>query len=95
MSKKLFYSDDDAVFEYEEDGTRLALHCEVFNWSPSVLRKSYRVLGDFMNKKRKEGFEKMLTITPNPKFAKLFGGTSIGTIEHDGKEYEVVVWDLQ
>lgn len=36
----------------------------------------------------------MLTITPNPKFAKLFGGTSVGEIDHDGKKYEVVVWDL-
>jgi len=95
MVKKLFYSDADILFEYEEDGTILALHCEVINWSPSILKRSYRVLGDFMNQKRKEGFAKMATITPNPKFAKLFGGTSVGEVDHNEMKYEVVVWDLK
>jgi hypothetical protein len=95
MVKKLFYSDEDVAFEYEEDGTRLALHCEVRRWSPSVLKKSYRVLGDFMNQKRKEGFDKMITITPNPKFAKIFGGTSVGEVDYNEMKYEVVVWDLK
>lgn len=95
MRKKLFYSDEDVKFEYEEDGNTLGLHCEVTNWSVSILKRSYRVLGDFMNLKRKEGFDRMITITPNLKFAQIFGGTSMGTVEHDGEEYEVVVWELK
>ena len=94
MSKKQFYADEDISFAYEEDRTEVVLHCEVFNWSHSVLKRSYMVLGDFMNQKRKEGFKTLVTITPNPKFAKLFGGKSIGDMDLDGKKYEVVTWDL-
>lgn len=95
MSKETYYEDSDATFKYVAYGKELELHCEVFHWSPSVLKKAYRVLGDFMNHMRKQGFEKMFTITSNPDFAKLFGGTTVANIKKDNKEYEVVVWDLK
>lgn len=94
MPKTLFYKDSDVCFEYEVEGKDLLLHCEVVRWSPSILKKSYTVFGDFLNTMRKAGFERACTITPNPKFAKVFGGKEVATYEHEGKEYEVVIWEL-
>ena len=94
MSRQVFYADQDASFEYEVSGSEVLVHCEMHRWTPSVIRKGYMVLGDFMNTMRKQGLQTMVTVTPNPKFARLFGGKSIAQTSYEGKEYEVVVWDL-
>jgi hypothetical protein len=95
MARQVFYKDEDASFEYEVSGSEVLVHCDVNKWTPSVIKKGYRVLGDFMNTMRKQGLDTMVTITPNPKFAKLFGGRSISHIIYEEKEYEVVVWGLK
>ena len=94
VSKQVFYKDADASFEYEEFGASVLLHCEVLRWTPSIVKKGYMVLGDFMNTMRKQGFKRLVTVTPNPKFAKLFGGKTENAFIYEGKEHEVVVWDL-
>lgn len=95
VSKITFYEGPDALFEYEVFGKSLILHCTVEEWKPSTIKKGYRILGDFMYQMQKQGYESMMTVTPNPRFAKLFGGTCVHNLTYEGKEYEVVVWDLK
>lgn len=94
-SKITFYEGSDALFQYEVFGKTLLLHCTVEEWKLSTVKKGYRVLGDFMYQMRKQGYESITTVTPNPKFAKLFGGTSVHKLMYEGKEYEVIVWELK
>lgn len=91
---KTYSETEDYLFriEYVEDS--ILLHCEVYNWKPSVLRRGYSVIASLMNEKGKEGYVRLFTVTPNPKFAKLFGGMCINKFYHEGIHYEVVVWDL-
>ena len=95
VSKIAFYEGPDALFQYEVFGQSLLLHCEVTEWKPSTIKKGYRILGDFMYQMRKQGYISLATVTPNPKFAKLFGGTSVQKIMYEDKEYEVIVWELK
>lgn len=94
MPRIVFYKDNDGIFEYETDGKEVILHCTMYKWSPSVLKKCYMVFGDFLNTMRKEGFERVCTVTPNPKFSKLFNGKFIANYTHEGEQYEVLVWEL-
>lgn len=93
--KETYYKDEDASFEFEKLDGLIILHCEVYKWKISVLRKAYSVFGKFCNEALAGGVEKIATVTPNPKFAKLFGGTSVAVIEHENKIYEVIIWDLR
>jgi hypothetical protein len=95
VSKITFYEGPDALFQYEVFGKNVFLHCTVAEWKPSTIKKGYRVLGDFMYQMQKQGYEHIFAITPNPKFAKLFGGTFVSDITYEDKQYEVVVWDLR
>ena len=41
------------------------------------------------------GHRSVYTVTPNPRFADLFGGETIEVLYVHGKKYEVVKWDLK
>lgn len=66
------------------------LHVNVGNWKPSVLKDMYVMFNRLQCSLRNLGFTEMQTITPNPKFVKIFGGETIKTVN----EYEVIKWDL-
>lgn len=70
------------------------MHCEVVNWKPSVLKKMYSVFNYMKDELKENEILFMYAITPNPKFAYLFGGEFSGIVKSDGKDYEVVKWDL-
>lgn len=95
MSKVVYYEDANFCFEYEQTPFFVVIHCTVSIWSKSVLRNAYSVFGRFVEECLRNGITRLVTFSPNPKFAKLFGGTSKQTMIHDGKEIEVLIWELQ
>ena len=94
-SRYTFYNDIDCILEYEIWEDSVVLHSEIANWKPSVFKRCLSVLNTFFKEMEGRGIRRALTVTPNPKFAKLFGGITVSKIKHDDKEYEVVVWDLK
>jgi len=92
----LFYYDPDFQVEFEPfDDTTANLHVTARNFSSSVLKRMYLVYAALEDYLGTHGYKKMITITPNPKFCKLFGGTTINTIQYNGKEHEVIEWVLR
>lgn len=91
--KNLVYEDEDVLFEYEAMGEDLLLHCEIKQWSHSKFKNMIKVFASFMNQAESLGYKKVFTVTPNPNFAKLFGGRKTNSFEYEGKYYEVVLWD--
>ena len=79
------------LFEVEFcEGTPF-LHLQVYKWSPSVLKELYSAVKSLKEILRRLGCTKMRTITPNPKFAKLFGGECVDYFMNA----EVIEWDLK
>ncbi len=66
------------------------IHVDVDKWSPSILKELYRVFNSLTESLKKLGCTEMRTITPNPKFVKLFGGETINKSDNS----EVIKWDL-
>jgi len=94
MSKSIYYQDSNIKFEYEMCADFVAIHCAVTVWNKSVLRNAYFVFGEFMNMTTDLGITKIVTLSPNPKFAKLFGGKAVKSFPYEGKNIEVIVWEL-
>lgn len=92
--KEVFFENDDYTLEIEPFNNMIVLHCTVRKWTVSSLRHGYNKLGELMNTVSDLGYEQLITITPNPKFAKLFGGEVIDEFSHNNQKYEVVKWDL-
>jgi hypothetical protein len=93
--RKVFYKDLDFSIHVEDYENKLLLHCDVFSWKPSVLRRGYSKFISLEEYAIHQGYGVMFTVTPNPKFVKLFGGTPIYTFEYEKKLYEVIIWDLK
>lgn len=92
MSKVVIYSDEDVEFSFEDAGEGIALlHCTAKTVSVSKLKKWFAVFSYSKEIMKNNGFEKFMTISPNDKFCKIFGGTYVGEYE----EYGVYVWDLK
>jgi hypothetical protein len=70
--KEVFFENDDYTLEIEPFNKMVVLHCTVRNWTVASLRHGYSKLGELMNSVSDLGYEHLITITPNPKFAKLF-----------------------
>ena len=99
-SRNVFYKDDDFVIETEEYedavlGRVLLLHCTVSYWKLSALRRGYSVFADLQDWAEDNKYECLMTVTPNPRFAKLMGGTTLRYLHHDNENYEVIVWELR
>ena len=94
-SRKVYYRDEDFSLEFEKFGGDLLIHCEVTKFSISVAKQGILVFGMMLNEAMAGGFERVFTVTPNPKFARMFGGTTVNTVNYLGKEYEVIEWDLK
>ncbi len=93
--KELFFENDDYTLEIERLDDAIGLHCVVRNWTKDSLRHGYTKFAELVNGATKAGYSHIFTITPNPKFAKLFGGETKYKLHYDEKEYEVVVWELK
>lgn len=91
----IYYEDEDFKLECNEFNGEYFLHCVVYNWTISSLKKGIKVFGELLNEKESEGVKRLVTATPNPKFARLLGGTYFETIYKEGKRYEVYQWVLK
>lgn len=89
--RNVFYRDDAFSLEYNFDSEgRIVVHCDVFEWKLSTLKAIYREWATFLN----ENVGKVVyTVSPNPRFVRLFGGKTVSILNKDGKEYEVMIWD--
>lgn len=95
MSDKVVaYRAEEYLVEVQPFGDEVHLHINVFEWKPSVLKQLYLVFAELKAVLTEKGFSSMKTISPNPKFAKLFGGKTTEELFIDGVYYEVIVWDL-
>lgn len=90
MSRKTFSKTDDYHIEWEIIGDHCHVHCEVYNWSKSILREGYVEFVKLKEFVHRLGYSEMVSISPNPRFCQLFGATSIGVFK---KGYEVMVWE--
>ena len=90
------YIDDDIEIRAEVDEyLQVLLHMKVNSWSKEVRRKAKMLSADTLEALRLEGFVVAYAVTPNPKFVKLIcGGTTMDTLEFDGRTHEVIIWEL-
>ena len=91
MSKVTFKKTDDYHIEWEIVGNQCHIHCLVFNFSNSVLKRGYL---EFVRLRRfvgEMGYTYMVSVTPNPKFCELFGAFSVGTAPNGN---EVMIWEI-
>jgi hypothetical protein len=93
--KQVFYSDDNFSLQYEPWGENVLVHFYINKVSHSEMRKWYKQAVAFEQFAKIQGYSKIVTVSPNPRFVSLFGGTEIKTIEYDNKEYKVTIWDLK
>ena len=94
-NRVVFFEDADGILEYEMYDGCCILHSQIYSWKLSVFKKCLRVLNTLLNTMRMMGIQYVVAITPNPEFAKLFGGHYISTMEYEDKEYEGIIWDLK
>jgi len=95
MPKKVYYEDNAFSFQYDIEGPIVNIHCDVQDWKPSILRKMYRVFNTFIEESKKLGIKQIISLSPNPKFAKLFGGVCVKSFVHNNVNMEVVLWELK
>lgn len=90
-----YYRDGDFTLRLNYLYDFILLHCIVTNWNKSTLRKIYSVFHTLKEESKSKGYRRLMTVTPNPKFAKLFGGETVGQTNYENKYYEVVEWVLK
>lgn len=80
--------------EIEDTTEFLLLHCNVGVWKLSVLKDMYSCFSRLERYAKDVGYKHLMTITPNPKFARLFGGNILNKFSYEEKQYETIVWEL-
>lgn len=95
LLRKRYYEDPNFFLHYEETEKGLLLHCEATHYSPSVFKQMLKVFARFLNECQENGLERVFTVSPNPKFVKLFGGETVNSFYYEGIYYEEIVWDLK
>lgn len=96
MPKKILaYSDENSGVYLQPIGNVVHIHCYVTKWTHSQLKKLYNVFNDIVVFTEARGFEFLVTVTPNPKFARLFGGEVINELTINGEPHEVIIWELK
>lgn len=95
MSREVIFRDETISFEFEKlNETTALIHCDVAKFSPSTLRQWYKLFPIAKELLLRNGYNRMMTITPNPAFAKLFCGEHISTISTPEGEREIFIWEL-
>lgn len=90
MSRQVFSKTDNYLIEWEIIGDHCHVHVNVFHWSKSVLKAGYVEFVNLKKLVRGMGYEHMVSISPNAKFCRLFGASSLGEFKEG---YEVMVWE--
>lgn len=92
--RQTYFKDSDFQIEYQLYDKIVCIHAIVNQWNPRVARKGYVVFTRMQEEYKNKGFERFVSISPNPAFCKMYCGDSIQKINYENKEYEVVVWEL-
>jgi len=92
--KDVYYEGEDFKLSITVVNNEVFLHCLVYDWKLSSLRKGFKIFGRMMKELKENGFNEIYSISPNPKFCEMMGGRSIGILEKEGLTYEVFKWDL-
>lgn len=81
---------------YEDLGEgRANLHCVVNRWNHTVAQQLEHAVNLLVKELVVGGYHTAYAIGPDhPHFCEYMGGDHIGTITHDGLEYEVFQWEL-
>lgn len=93
--RKVFYRDETFSLEYEEMGEEALIHMYVYSFTHNTVKKWYYETERLKDHLVANGFVTAFTVTPNPRFVKLFNGKHQSGITYDGQKYEVVTWDLK
>lgn len=96
MSRKPLVDTDDYQITAQLQEGLIFLHCNVYNFSKSVLKDLRDVFEVLCEEARLQGHYTMFSITPNSRFVKALRKPFdvIEEFEKDGESYEVVAWDL-
>ena len=95
MPKRFVVCDTDDFYITVQPVNDVAhIHILVYRWAPSVLKTLYSVFNEMKVALKNKGYVYMATISPNPKFAKLFGGEVIEEKVIDDVYHEAIVWGL-
>lgn len=95
QSRKVYYRDENFSLEFEWFGGDILLHCTVNKFSVEIVKQGYIVFGMMLNECKDAGVNRVFTVTPNPKFSRMFGGVKVNELEYLEKKYEVIEWDLK
>jgi hypothetical protein len=91
----VFVSDDFSYKAEVDENNQLLLHMEINNWSPSILRRMRILAAEGMEEFKNQGFTLAYCVTDNPKLVQLVClGEARKTLEHNGTEHEVIVWEF-
>ena len=91
-------SSDDNFELYAEDlEGNVFLHCNVYNYSPSVYKTILATLSELREQCLAKGITHLFTLTSNPKFVTTMIKTAKKIAEVDGLSgiKEVYVWELE
>jgi hypothetical protein len=90
--RKVFYRDENILFEYEILDRIILIHNTMYKFSASIYKQALRIFALFLNQCQHIDDITILAITSNTKYADMFGGKQIGHINYLGKNYEVFEW---
>lgn len=100
LMHEVFYEDEDVkgtleLFVDKGGDNALFIHCDVYRWSKSSLKKFREEFKVLKKEAVKNGFDALYAYTENPKWAKMVEKCEkIGQFTKDGKYYEVLEWQL-
>lgn len=88
------FRDEDFVIEGEVMNSEFYIHCTVDNYSKEIKKRIKHVFGNVKREVLNQGFNRVLSYTPNIKFCKVLGEYKhlVSVTDEDGKVYEVIEW---
>lgn len=98
---EVFYEDDDGYGTLELHLTpqgehALFVHCELYDWKPSILRKCRKEFEKLREECLKVDIDCLYTYTTNPRWCYMLGiqPLKIGEFYENSEKYEVLEWEL-
>ena len=68
------------------------VHCQVYNWSHSVMKELYKVFGQLLEVAKAQGHSHVYSVSKNPKFCLLYGAIDSGVVISG---HNIMIWDLE
>ena len=95
MALLKYYEDEGFTLLVEQVEDKLYIHCSVHKYKLSVIKKIYSVFNTLKVEIKQLGINMLCAVTENEKFAHMFGGVTINSVNFGNKEYKVIEWDLK